>query len=324
MPVEAWVTLVSAVVLTGAIGVLARQVWLLRALRGPDLTAAAAHLETAGTRLEAVAEPLAAAVRQLAAAVEPLDTRAAAERIAATVMALGPPSAAVTEAVTRLDASLADAAEAARLGAQGGEAIARAAERLETLGPAIGELLDRLSVSTGELTAILHAMQQSQEPVAQSLQRSSQTLAETSGNFDHLIRELDLNHTSNVERLEQVYTRLDSAAARFEQAAEEWGRLVRSGLASTQEFSRQALEAVLAGLEQTPEQYASVARSAAQAAEATAALQDLPERIVAAGDRLAKLAVAVDEGLRQSLNANLQPLAEQVAQLRAAIAGTRR
>lgn len=314
---------------------------------------AARALAVAGKYLQQVAEPFGAAVGELSQAVGKLDTEAAGQRMTAGAEAFA----------ERVEEGAAKLAEVAAVLAPEADEVRAAAAQLEQAGAGIRDLFAKLDqgfvrlagalkpaetaadqISGGmatlataqaemartgeELANVLRAFEQAQQPIADSLMRTSRGFDEATGNFEHLITQLNANQDSVAENLEQVYAKLNQAGDKLAGAADQWGGLVRSGLASTQEFSRQAIEALLAGLEQSPPDFAAVAEAARQSAESaatmsrevTAELQEFRTGLGSIGERLAQLGQAVD----QRVGAALATLSgSEIEQLGQAVAGLR-
>ncbi|MCC7492509.1 MAG: hypothetical protein IT204_09195 [Fimbriimonadaceae bacterium] len=325
-------------------------------------------LAMAGKYVEEAVTPFREAVNQLGQTVGRLDPTVMADRLAhaastfeaklsdgAAQMALaagelGSRAAEVSDAAARLD----DAADRI-LGAfssveSGLDRLAGALAPLETAATALSAGSAALTTAheqtashgqrLAELTA---AWQADQRPLLEALGRTGGALQETAGNLDHLLVQLHANQDSIATNLEAVYQRLNGAAGRLEQAVGTWGDLVRSGLASTQEFSRQAVEALLDGLEQSPPDFAAVADSARRTAEAatamsqavTTSLGGFQAGIRESSNKLAQLTLAIDQRVQhavaplaggeiEKLGQHLAGLQQTVAQLGEAVGAMQR
>lgn len=316
-----------------------------------DLRDAAKAVAVAGQYLQQAVEPFQASIIELRETVAKLDTEAAAARMrdaadsfAAKLEAgAGQLTAAGDSLRERQEATVASFDAAAdtvtamkanleQVGAgfdRLAEALAPAREAAEALRAGLESLAEgeaqRVETAT-QLRDLLAQVQASQEPLLAEMQRAGAAMTEAGGDLRHLVREMNANEETVAERLDEVHDRLSGAAERMEQAVEQWGKLVRSGLASSHEFSRQAIEALLARLEQSPPDFAAVAEAARGSAQVTEQMGARIEASLGAFERgMAELRgqlLAVGESARGDLEAAVAALSgPEVKQLALQLAG---
>jgi len=163
----------------------------------------------------------------------------------------------------------------------------------------------RLTAEQHELQGLLSGWREQQAPTLEVLSEAGGQMQQLGGDVAQLMRLVVANQQLTVDGLESACRELTAAGQTLQTAAAEWGGLVRSGLADSREFSRQAIEALLAGLERSPDELTGLpdaARDAMAEADATEA------RLRAAA---AELTTVVD-GLQANFEALTTRLTEQL------------
>ena len=303
----------NAVVRAAALAPLAGLMSCLALAAG--LLGAAAQSEPAATATGAIAVSLLPVLVALAAALA-LQMRSQPPVVAAAPSAPAPGgSSGVVEAKLdalskKLDRPASDAhdtdlVEALRqLTLAQPDEVTRLSEVLEPLQPVLETVhdaatalqtgVDGLAADREAIRELLEAWRQEQGPALTTLGEAGGTLKEASGDLGQLLRLVMANQQLTADGLESVCQRLTSAGERLESAATEWGGLVRSGLAESREFSRQAIEALLAGLERSPDELTGIPEAAR---DATAQADAAEAKMRAAAGELAAVADTFQEQL---------------------------